>query len=211
MNNKGKVAVIGATGKVGRYLVDQALERGYIVRVLLRDPNKLQNKDGRVEVIKGDATDVGSIQSLLGGCHTVINAVGHPLKEKPIYSTVTTHILEIMKKAGIKRYITVTGGAVNASGDRKDLVSKVASRIMGWTYRDMMSDKQKEVDILMNSEIDWTLVRLPFIEEKPAPGQIKVSLECIPGTKISNRDIATFLVDQITEQKYSKKAPFIAN
>ncbi|WP_327856555.1 NAD(P)H-binding protein [Aeribacillus composti] len=70
----------------------------------------------------------------------------------------------------------------------------------------MMTDKRKELHILANSEIDWTLVRLPFVVEGSETGNIKESLTDMPGIKISNTDIARFIIDQIHEKK-----PFISS
>ena len=42
-----KIAIIGGTGKAGRYIASKALEKGYHVRMLVRDPEKLVFRDSR--------------------------------------------------------------------------------------------------------------------------------------------------------------------
>ncbi|NSW39481.1 NADH-flavin reductase, partial [Bacillus sp. Xin1] len=65
--------------------------------------------------------------------------------------------------------------------------------------------------ILQESKINWTLARLPFIYEKDINKTIKENLFDMPGLTITNRNIADFLIDEISNSKYIRKTPFIAN
>jgi putative NADH-flavin reductase len=210
VHNK-RIAVVGGNGKAGRFVVQKALEKGYAVRMLVRNPQRVTISDERVEVIKGNAEDISSIQALLEGCDALINTLGQPNKATPIYSKVTSHILAMMKERGIQRYITVTGGSLNAPGDRKSPINKIGAWLFRRLYTDMIADKEKELRILLKSDADWTLVRLPFVIEKPAVGKIKENLHDMPGMKMTNADIANFLVNQISDTKYIRKYPFISN
>ncbi|MFC6602191.1 NAD(P)H-binding protein [Ectobacillus funiculus] len=75
----------------------------------------------------------------------------------------------------------------------------------------MIQDKKKELALLQESGIDWTLVRLPFVFEKSGNKAIKESLYDMPGLTITNRDIADFLINEISDSKYLRQTPFIAN
>ncbi|WP_259392017.1 hypothetical protein [Paenibacillus thiaminolyticus] len=48
--------------------------------------------------------------------------------------------------------------------------------------------------LLQNQHLDWSLVRLPFVKEGPCKGNIKVNLYDMPGSSITNSDIAAFLI-----------------
>ena len=50
-NAETTIALLGATGMVGGYLLDQALERGYRVRALARTPAKLAAYEGRIAIV----------------------------------------------------------------------------------------------------------------------------------------------------------------
>ncbi len=78
-------------------------------------------------------------------------------------------------------------------------------------YPKTTADKQKEFELLSESDIDWTLVRLPLIEMTDEKSEWKASLEDCLGEKISATDLADFLIGQLFEEAYIKKAPFIAN
>lgn len=211
--NKSKlIAIIGCTGKVGKFLVQKALRNGFKVKILTRrSPDKLPDFGDDVEIVNGDAFNFSDIRVLLKGCDVVINTIGQsPNAKQPIYSSTTNSILKVMEEYGIKRYIVVTGASLNTPGDKKDIFNKIVAQIMKWVFPTMISDKEKELDLLTKSNVDWTLVRLPMISEGSPKGTIKYSLECVPGTKIDNLDIADFLVKQITDESYFKKCPFIA-
>lgn len=207
-----KIAIIGGTGKVGRYIADRALHNGYQVRMLVRNPEKLSMINERIEIIKGDVQDKDSIHSLLTDCQVVINTFGQPVKDTPIYSQVTERILEVMKELKISRYIGVTGGSLTIDGDKKSMTNKIGAKLFEILYSKMMTDKKKEWHHLQkNKRINWTLIRLPFIVDASEIGKIKESLVDMPGTKITNQDIATFIIQHIKDQTYFHQAPFIAN
>ncbi|MDR0232730.1 MAG: SDR family oxidoreductase [Dysgonamonadaceae bacterium] len=207
----GKIAVIGGTGKAGCPLVKQILKRGYSIRMLVRNPEKVTVKDENVEIIKGDARNLESIQALLEGCDAVLSTLGQPKGESPIFSTATSHVLNTMKEKEIKRYILVTGMGINVPGDKKGFKDKLMSKIMKMMFPAIILDKQKEYEILSKSNLDWTLVRLPLIVEEPSTGNIKIHNEHVPGKKISSEDLADFLTNQITATGNIRKTPFIAN
>ncbi|OUI98580.1 MULTISPECIES: SDR family oxidoreductase [Acetobacteraceae] len=70
------ILVIGATGRVGRHVVDQLLQRGATVRVLTRDPAKANFATG-VEVAQGDLLDIDALRAALAGVDAMflLNAV----------------------------------------------------------------------------------------------------------------------------------------
>lgn len=207
-----KIAIIGGTGKAGRYIASKALEKGYHVRMLVRNPEKLVFRDSRIEVIEGNVQNIEDLQKQLKDCQIVINTFGQPMKEKPIYSKVTENILGVMSDLHMDRYIGVTGGSLTIAGDTKSIINRMGAKIFEIIYSKMMVDKKKEWHLLSNNQvIKWTLIRLPFIVEGDEVGFIKENLGDMPGTKITNRDIATFIINQIENQKYVQKAPFISN
>ncbi|MCO0601352.1 NAD(P)H-binding protein [Peribacillus butanolivorans] len=212
MDNSYKIAIIGGTGKVGRHIAARALENGYQVRMLVRNPEKLTFRDARIEIVEGNVQNLEDIRKLLKDCQIVINTFGQPLKEKSFYSNVTEKILEVMADLQIDRYIGVTCGSLTINGDKKKILNRVGAKMFEIIYSNMMIDKKKEWHILnRNKLIKWTLIRLPFIVDGTEIGFIKENLTDMPGTKITNRDIATFIINQIENLKYVQKAPFISN
>lgn len=211
MESTNKIAILGANGKSGKILVNEALEKGYQVKILTRNSTNTEKINENIETIIGDARNFSTIQDLLQGCSAVINAVGQPKNESYIFSTVTKHILEAMKESKIKRYILISGGSLNVTGDQKGIVNKIGATLFKLFLPKMMQDKYKELQIIQNSEVDWTIVRLPFVIEGNGIGSIKESLVDMPGIKIQNGDIAPFVIKQINSDRYVGKCPFISN
>lgn len=75
----------------------------------------------------------------------------------------------------------------------------------------IVADKQKAYELLNNSTIDWTLVRIPWIEQTDEKRGLMINLRDCLGEKITTNDLADFLVTQITDRVYIRKAPFVSS
>lgn len=213
MNHKIKIAVIGGTGKSGKYLVKQLIEQGFQLKILLRDPDKFQIKNSQVEVIKGDVLNYTSVNALIEGCQAVISTLGLgvPASEPTIFSRATTNVIRVMKEQNVQRYIVSTGLNVDTPLDKKGPKTLFGTAWMKENFPISTANKQSEFEILSNSTIDWTLVRLPLIEQTDHSGELIVSLEDCPGDKISATDLANFLIKQLFDDRFVRKSPFIAS
>jgi putative NADH-flavin reductase len=211
MQNNIKIAIIGGTGKSGKYLVQRLLSQALPLKLLVRHPETCQIKSPLVEIIPGDARNVEAVKSLIKGCQAVISTLGQPKGEEPIFSEATTNVIRAMNECGIKRYILITGLNVDTALDKKNPKTAFATEWMKNNYPKTTADKQREFELLSENDIDWTLVRLPLIEMTDDKSEWKASLEDCLGEKISATDLADFLIRQLFEEAYIKKAPFIAN
>lgn len=211
MKQKITIAVIGGTGKSGKYLVKQLLSQGFHFKILLRNPENFEIKSPLVEIVKGDAKDYNSIYFLIDGCQAVISTLGQPKGESPIFSRATKNVLQSMNEFNIHRYILTTGVNVDTAFDKKGLKAEFATEWMKTNYPQTTADKQNEYNILSGSNVDWTLVRLPLIEQTDGRSQISVSLEDCPGDKIGATNLAYFLIEQLSDDTYIKMSPFVAN
>jgi uncharacterized protein YbjT (DUF2867 family) len=70
------VLVVGATGSIGQHVVDVALERGYAVRALVRDPTKARRFSKKVQVIAGDVTRPETLAGAVEGIDAVVFTLG---------------------------------------------------------------------------------------------------------------------------------------
>ncbi|MFT3793172.1 NAD(P)-dependent oxidoreductase [Flavobacterium sp.] len=208
-----KIAVIGGTGKAGKYLVQELLAQGFPVKLLLRNPDRLPIEHPLIETLVGNANKYDDVKSLLQNCGAIISTLGlgQPHSEKNIFSTATGHILKAMEQLGIKRYIVITGLNVDTPFDHKGTHTQQGTDWMKMHFPETTADKQKEYELLSSSQLDWTLVRLPLIEQTLLRNETNVSLEDCPGEKISATDLAVFLIEQLQSGTYIRKSPFIAN
>jgi len=211
MKQYSKIAVIGGTGKSGSYLVKELIRQGFNFKVLLRNTDNFQIKNSLIEIVKGDAREYSSVYSLLEGCSTVISTLGQPKGEPSIFSQASRNVISAMNELGIRRYIVTTGLNVDTPQDKKSPKTKFATDWMKTNYTETTFDKQEEFNILSGSDIDWTLVRLPLIDLTDEERQVIIKTEDCPGDRISATSLAHFLVKQLDDTTYIKKAPFIAN
>jgi putative NADH-flavin reductase len=211
MQNKQPIAVIGGTGKSGKYLVRQLLSRGQPFKLLVRDAKKFTLHHPLIELVEGDARKYAAVYSLIDGCGAVISTLGQPKGESPIFNAATTNVLRAMHEHRVTRYILITGLNVDTPFDKKGARTTAATDWMRINYAATTADKQLEYSLLTESDVEWTLVRLPMIELTENMGDVAVSLEDCPGEKISATDLANFLIAQSSENTYWRKSPFLAN
>ncbi|PIQ22143.1 MAG: epimerase [Cytophagales bacterium CG18_big_fil_WC_8_21_14_2_50_42_9] len=213
MNQKIKIAVIGGTGKSGQYLVKELLQQGFRCKILVRNPAKVQIKSSLIEVVPGDVKDHEIVRSLVQECDAVISTLGlgQPASEYTIFSQATTNIIQAMQQYKIQRYILITGLNVDTPYDQKSVATKSATDWMYTNFPKTTADKQLEYSILVESNINWTLIRLPLIIQTDERNKINVDLADCPGDKISATDLACFLIKQLSDNTYIQQSPFIAN
>lgn len=210
------IAVAGGTGKAGQYLIRRLLSEGYTLRLLVRNPDKfytqqpsLLNPSPAVSIIRGDVQDLHAVSAWLQGSDAVISTQGSALP--PNFSSATANILSAMKTYGLTRYIVVTGLSIDIPGDDKSEWCRQASAFMRQQYPDTIADKQREYTLLTSSAADWTLVRIPLLEQTPGTGAFRASLHDCPSPRISAGDLAVFLTSQLEDSTYIRKAPFVAS
>jgi len=210
MNQDIKVAVIGGTGKAGRYLIRRLVSQGFKIKALTRNPGKLEETD-IVEKVTGDVTDYESVYNLVNGCNVVISTLGQTKGEDPVFSIAAQNIVRAMEALQIKRYIVLTGLTLETPFDDKGFQTKMKSLVMRLLFSKIIRDKQNEFRILQRSTLDWTIVRVPFIEMTDTQGNVDASIADCKGSGISSTDLADFLTAQIKSESYIRKAPFIWN
>lgn len=220
MDQNIKIAVLGGGGRTGKYLVNHLLNKGYRLKLLLRNlpevtetPDQFSRnlKNPLVEIVKGDAVNFSDIHTLLKDCQAVVSTIGQRPGEPMVASTATDHVIRAMDAFDIRRYILVAGVNVETPFDKKSEQTKAATQWMKATFSAIHADRAKAYDVLVQSSIDWTLVRLPVIVYTDQHYPVARDLEDCGGEKISTADIAVFIEEQLKDKCYIKKAPFLYN
>ncbi|KFF07594.1 NAD(P)-dependent oxidoreductase [Flavobacterium reichenbachii] len=210
MKNINKVAVLGGGGRTGNYLVNQLLKEGFTIKLLLRNLQNFSIQSSQIKIIKGDALDLEAIKLLLQDCDAVITTIGQRKDEPLVASLATNNILQIMNDYGIKRYVLLAGLNIDTPFDKKSTKTQMATEWMKSNFPVIQEDRQKAYDLLEASNINWTQVRVPFIEFTDVSSELGVSLEDCLGDKISAYDIASFMIREMAESKFSRQSPFIS-
>ncbi|MEH6591251.1 MAG: NAD(P)H-binding protein [Halioglobus sp.] len=209
------IALLGATGMVGDFLLREALSRGHKVTALARSPVKLQIFEDQITIIQGDARDPIVIAALLDGADAVISALG-PVKAdgdaaRFISTTVTRNIVQEMERTGISDYLLVSGAGVVLPDDKRNLLGWWIRKLAQIGLRDTLEDKQAEYDVLAASSVDWVLVRCPLIDPDPVQGAPMTSLLTPPAFRLRAGELARFILDQIETGDYHHQGPFLGS
>ncbi|WP_435106998.1 NAD(P)-dependent oxidoreductase [Nocardiopsis synnemataformans] len=211
------VTVFGATGAIGSLTVAALLERGHRVTAYARNPQKVPASWGdRVRVVVGEMSDEEAVDSAVDGAEAVVSALGPSMDRKatglPLVAG-TGHVLEAMKRHGVRRYV---GHATPAVLDPREKPTPV-TRLIGFMPRTFMPRAYEEItgmtEQIMRSGLDWTVVR--FIAPKDTPGQggLRVGFFGTDklGFAVSRADIAAFTAAQVDDDTYVGRAPAISN
>src|SRR5438128_12620406 len=70
------LVILGATGRTGRLVVEQALAAGHAVTALVRSPEKLTLRNPNLRVVMGDATDTSALSRAVQGADALISTLG---------------------------------------------------------------------------------------------------------------------------------------
>ncbi len=209
------VALLGASGMLGEYLLREALAREYTVRVLARTPAKLAEFAGSITIIQGDARDPAAIEQLVQGSDVVISALG-PVKSdgeaaRFINTAATGNVLQAMQGKPISQYMVVSGAAVVMPGDERDLLGWWIRTLAQVGLRDELQDKQAEYELLAKSPVDWMLVRCPLIDPQPARWPALASTRTPPAFRVRAGEVAQFMLDQIDARQFVRAGPFVGS
>lgn len=217
MATKKTIALFGATGPTGKYIIEEALKRGYTLSVYTRDAKKLEVFAGKVGIVVGDLRDRDAIAKCVQGADAVISALGpNSFKvqgDRPIMLGLS-NIIAAMRQLGVRRLLQVSTASYRDSGDGLfHLRSRAGVLFFKVFVRKAYDDIRATGELIANSDLDWTLVRIPFLKDGPASGKIDVGWygRTKLGSKLSRGNLAEFLVGQVTDKKFVRAAPGIAN
>lgn len=208
-----RITVIGATGKTGKLVVEQALAANHAVVAFARTPSRLDIQNSNLSIVQGDVLDPIAVERAVAGSDAVISvlAPGSNAAES-VVTRGTRNILAAMYKHKVQRLIVSTGAGVRDTGDEPglldNLIVALLKRLNGNVYQDMV----ETVELVRQSDRDWTIVRVPMLTGDPASGNIRAgAVGRDIGTRIGRADMAAFLLKQLNDSTNVRRAPAISN
>ena len=212
-----KVIIFGATGFSGQAILAEAIKQGHEVTVLVRDSSKVKINHKNLRIVEGNVLDSQKVAFVIQNQEAVIQCLGVGGKGdgKPttFISDATKIIVDEMKKQNIKRLIALSNvGAGNSIAFQPWFFTKIIlTYFMKW-LKVIIDDKNRMEPIIMNSNLNWTIVRCPNIVDKPPKGKYNATLDG-KGLKLSITldDLSKFMVGQLKETTFNKQAPCVSN
>ena len=212
-----KVIIFGATGFSGQAILANSIKQGHEVTILVRDASKIPIKHQNLTIVEGNVLNPQTVASVLHHQEAVIQCLGVGGKGdgKPttFISDATKIIVDEMQNKKIKRLIAMSNvGAGNSIAFQPWFFTKIIlPYFMKW-LKVIIEDKNRMEPIIVNSNLDWTIVRCPNIVDKPAKGRCNATLDG-KGLKLSITlsDLSKFMVDQLKQTAFIKQAPSVSN
>lgn len=136
MNKKDEkiILVIGATGLLGEPVARQLQKEGYSVRIFAKDYRKAEEKfDDSFKIVKGDVSDIPTIENALEGCFGVyISLRGGPKPEdfEKVEHLGVVNIVNAAAKMNVKHLIYLTGAFSNESKSDKTILPMLKAKSM---------------------------------------------------------------------------------
>ncbi|TKS78433.1 Flavin reductase (NADPH) [Collichthys lucidus] len=211
-----KVAVLGATGQTGQYLVNQALQQGHTVTAIVRNPGKLTIHHDNLKVVEADIFSAESLKTHFKGQDVIMSCLGFPVS---IFSAVTGYTLSMkvmitaMREAQVNRIITMTSWYTEPNSGTQS--SYLIRFLLLPLIRSVLTNMHQMEQFLQETgDINWTVVRPPGLKNLPASAQEFLTHEgyFVPdnsgypvGSTVGRGDVARFMLSLLNNNAWVKK------
>ncbi len=196
-----KIAIIGATGRAGSQLLEEALRRGHGVTAIARDTSKIDPREGVVSKAV-DALDAAALQAAIAG-HDVVISAAH-------FATLpASAVVGPVKKAGVKRLLVVGGAGSLLLPDGTRVIDSEgfpeAYKAEASAGAEFLANLREERDL------DWTFLSpsAEFVEGERTGkfrlGQDDLLVSSEGRSWITFADYAIAMLDEVEAPKHSRQ------
>jgi uncharacterized protein len=204
------IALIGASGFIGSYILKEALERGHKVTAIVRNPSRIDLQHAKLVKKEGDMLDQSTVVKLVSGQDAVISSY-NPGWTNPNIAADTAAaynaIIEGVKKSGVKRLLVVGGAGSLEISPGVQLVDSgafpEAFKPAVLALREVLYTLQKE------KALEWTFLS-PSLDIKPGEktGKFRLGKDSLlkdekGESRISAADYAMAMIDELEHPKHT--------
>jgi hypothetical protein len=206
-----KIAIIGASGKIGSKIAAEAIARGHLVTGIVRNP-ETGIKNDNIKWVKADALDTESLTSAIKGHDALISAFGIDWSRPetyPLFVDVSKSEVAAVKKAGLKRLIVV-GGA--GSLEVAPGIQLVDTPLFPEEWKAGANEQRNSLEVFRKvNDLDWTFFS-PAVIIGPGSRTGKFRLgkdnpvfDDKGNSTISYDDYAIALIDELENPQFIKQ------
>jgi putative NADH-flavin reductase len=190
-----RIVVLGATGRTGRLIVEQALARGHEVAALVRSPDKLAGMN-HLELLRGDPRDADALTDAMSGQDAVASALGpRSANDDKLLPDCTNSIVAAMRRAGVRRVVALSSALLFP-----DLRGPLAA-FLRWLIRGALRGAREGERILRANDLSWTAVRPVRLTNAPPTNAYRFASGQLPPNPkpIARADVAHFVLQQVEQ------------
>ncbi len=200
-----KIAIFGASGRTGHLVMEMALQGGHNVVAFARRPENVRLSHEKLIVIEGMVTDRERIERAVEGADAVIELMG-------AVSDGTANIIAAMKKHGVRRLIAASALSVRDPMDRFQMSRLLLIAMVRTIIPRNVREVRRAAEIIRASDLDWTLVRIPVLTDKPGRDpKAGYYGHGTVDTKLTRADLAAFIYKQLTDTRFIRQAPAVSS
>jgi putative NADH-flavin reductase len=209
-----KLAIFGATGGVGSELLEQGLEQGHELVVLVRDASKLQLRHANLSFRHGNVLNSVDVEETLENCDAAIVSLGGRRGQPRPCASGTANVISAMQKFNQRRLVVVTSvGTGDSRGKAGFFFGKV---IIPLLLREEFADKEAQEKLVKESGLEWTIVRPSGLTDNAARHAYKADPDLRLGQKglqerIARADVAHFCLAQLADTAWLGAAVSISD
>jgi uncharacterized protein YbjT (DUF2867 family) len=195
------LVIVGATGRTGHLVVEQALAAGHTVTALVRSPEKLAIRNSSLRVVAGEATDAADVARALEGADAVLSTLGG---SGSVIADSTRAIVEAAHQKGVRRVIVLSSFFVE-----RERLGAVSRLLTGIAMGSAIKDKSAGEQLLRQSDLDWTIIYASLLKDGPAGGSVKVlpvGAKRRISDRISRADVAAWMVQAATDSRLNHRS-----
>ncbi|SHN09258.1 NAD(P)-dependent oxidoreductase [Chitinophaga sp. CF418] len=209
------ITIFGGTGKTGLLLIEKALKSRHTVTVFARTPTKISIQHNNLKIVKGELEEYGKIEEAIKNADAVISVLGPTQKTKELaIANGIKNIVDAMQKNDVKRLIATATPAFKDSNDKFQIGFSFGIFMVKMLIKDSYNNIVLTGKYIAESGLDWTIVRLPMLSDKPANGKINAGYTgdgTVSLFSLSRADLADFLLQLVDNRKWLHKSPVISN
>lgn len=214
------ILLFGATGRTGCLILNELLNNGHSVNIIVRDRAKVKSSSKNLTILEGSTLDKDLIAVAISDCDAIISALNisrnsdFPWSALRTPKTLLSETIQLVIKSAeshnIKRIIVLSAWGANETIHDIPWWFRWTIKWSNISYG--YKDHERQEDILKHSAMDWTAVRPVGLINSDIDKPLKVSLDNRPKPFpiVSRKSIAEFTVDVLETRKYIKLAPAVS-
>ena len=188
-----RLIVLGATGGIGKYLLEYATARGHEVTAFVRSPQKIALKSEKLRAVPGDLLDADQLAQVLKGHDAVLSAFGpSTLRSVTTRREFGKALAAAIERSGVRRGLVVSSALLFAEQNA------IGNVLRATLFRNLIPDMTAMEEAIEKDGLEWTIVRPSRLTNGPLTKNYSVADGHLPkGMTISRACVADFMVKEV--------------